>query len=539
MADAAAVRSGARRVFVPVALRGNAALVFSVAAALVFTGLVGILASRHEMWRDELQAWLLARDSSSPAALLYNMRYEGHPGLWHLMLWPVARFTWNPAGMQAVHVLIAGCSAFLLFRFAPFPVLIRLLAACGYFFAYEWAVIARNYAVSVPLLFSVCALFKDRWRNFVYIASLLFLLCHTNVHSIILAGVLTFFLLVEFAVAYAAKARKAELCLGRVAAGLFIILLGLYTGIAQTAPPPDSGFATRWDYGWTGDRRNSAAEKIVSAFLAVPVNDARFWNRNRFLEQSAGEKGPKPAPIAGDKRMRYGMLILFGLAVPFFKRPWQGLFYLCASFALLAFFYIKYPGGPRHHGFLYLAFFAALWMSHHCTPWRFPWPPLEAVLAFVDRRRVWLFVPLFAVQAWGAGTAIGRDWKETFSTARDTAQWLDAEFPDRSTVFFAGKYGPSSSAVAAYLRLDRMYYLERGEFGSYIIWDGNRGRNISDSLAREIPRVMEQTGKKAVIISDGPLRAPGGKPLRLLKSFGGAVEVSENNCVYIMEDPDR
>jgi hypothetical protein len=36
----------------------------------------------HEMWRDELQAWLIARDSDSIAQLFFqNLRYEGHPGL--------------------------------------------------------------------------------------------------------------------------------------------------------------------------------------------------------------------------------------------------------------------------------------------------------------------------------------------------------------------------------------------------------------------------------------------------------------------------
>ena len=44
----------------------------------------------HENWRDEAQAWLLARDLSIPE-LFEQMSYEGHPCLWHLLLMPLVR----------------------------------------------------------------------------------------------------------------------------------------------------------------------------------------------------------------------------------------------------------------------------------------------------------------------------------------------------------------------------------------------------------------------------------------------------------------
>ena len=86
---------------------------------LIFTGGIAAVTAHHEMWRDEIQAWLLARDSLSPLELLHNIRYEGHPGLWHLILWPIAQCTGNPIGMQVAHVLIAGASALILLRRAP------------------------------------------------------------------------------------------------------------------------------------------------------------------------------------------------------------------------------------------------------------------------------------------------------------------------------------------------------------------------------------------------------------------------------------
>ena len=113
--------------------------------------------SHHEMWRDEMMAWLLARDAATPWQVFSLIKYEGHPGLWYLLIWPFAHLSWNPAWMQALHALIAGAAVFVLLRYAPFSWPLRVVLALGYFLAYEWAVIARNYAVSVLLLFLFCA----------------------------------------------------------------------------------------------------------------------------------------------------------------------------------------------------------------------------------------------------------------------------------------------------------------------------------------------------------------------------------------------
>ncbi|MEW6113407.1 MAG: hypothetical protein AB1664_14845, partial [Thermodesulfobacteriota bacterium] len=50
-------------------------------------GLTGIV--HHEMWRDELEHWLLARDSTELTDLVRNLRQEGHPAAWHLILFGV------------------------------------------------------------------------------------------------------------------------------------------------------------------------------------------------------------------------------------------------------------------------------------------------------------------------------------------------------------------------------------------------------------------------------------------------------------------
>jgi hypothetical protein len=91
--------------------KNNQNSLFSVITTLLFLVVLFLNILHHEMWRDELQAWLIGRDSISIFELLFrNMRYEGHPALWHLGLFFITRFTDNPFIMQILNVLISGAA---------------------------------------------------------------------------------------------------------------------------------------------------------------------------------------------------------------------------------------------------------------------------------------------------------------------------------------------------------------------------------------------------------------------------------------------
>ena len=81
----------------------------------------GLLISRHVLWRDEAQAWLIARDSHSLRDLLTLVHYEGHPPLWYLLLFLVTRATQRPEAMQWLQLAMAAATLFMVVRFAPFP----------------------------------------------------------------------------------------------------------------------------------------------------------------------------------------------------------------------------------------------------------------------------------------------------------------------------------------------------------------------------------------------------------------------------------
>ncbi|MBK9194106.1 MAG: hypothetical protein IPO17_03770 [Flavobacteriales bacterium] len=122
------------------------------AAFLVYCALVVCMIAMHGMWLDELQPWCVARDSSSLMDLYHNTRFEGHPPLWYVLLFVITRFSDNPVLMQVLHVVIGTCTAALVLWRAPFVWWWRVLIVFGYFFLYEYTVIARNYGLALLFL---------------------------------------------------------------------------------------------------------------------------------------------------------------------------------------------------------------------------------------------------------------------------------------------------------------------------------------------------------------------------------------------------
>ena len=56
--------------------------VFLLMAVFVIVGVAAM--AGHEMWRDEVQAWLQARDHTSLSGVIQDTRYEKHPLAWGL-----------------------------------------------------------------------------------------------------------------------------------------------------------------------------------------------------------------------------------------------------------------------------------------------------------------------------------------------------------------------------------------------------------------------------------------------------------------------
>ncbi|MCA9781168.1 MAG: hypothetical protein KC800_30820, partial [Candidatus Eremiobacteraeota bacterium] len=108
----------------------------------------------HELWRDELQAWAISRAAGGLSELFRNLEFEGHPGLWHLILYPITRFTGEPGlGLKTTQFVFAlGYLALLWFR-SPFSLLEKSLISGSYTLSYLYGAVSRCYAPGIFLCF--------------------------------------------------------------------------------------------------------------------------------------------------------------------------------------------------------------------------------------------------------------------------------------------------------------------------------------------------------------------------------------------------
>ena len=68
----------------------------------------------HVMWRDELHAWLIARESSNLNELINNSKYEGRFPLYHLIILPLTKLSINPESIKILTLVFTCLFLFIL-----------------------------------------------------------------------------------------------------------------------------------------------------------------------------------------------------------------------------------------------------------------------------------------------------------------------------------------------------------------------------------------------------------------------------------------
>lgn len=160
--------------------------VLGTAILLVFVAGTLYVALHHEPWRDEADAWLAARDLPLTEMVPDWTAHAGTPALWYLILKTLVH-SGLPYPSETIANLgfIWGAAAMLVFA-APLTRLTKVLLLGSYFFAYEYAVIARSYSLAILLIFLALTLRKQPIA-FAIVGAALF---NTNVHGAIFAGLL-------------------------------------------------------------------------------------------------------------------------------------------------------------------------------------------------------------------------------------------------------------------------------------------------------------------------------------------------------------
>ncbi|MBF0618515.1 MAG: hypothetical protein HQK88_17080 [Nitrospirae bacterium] len=495
-------------------------LKFTYTLTLVFFVLTLFNILHHEMWRDELEAWMIARDASSLHELVENMRYQGHPMLWHLILYPITKITRNPVAMQLVHLVIATASVFVFLRFSPFSKLLKGLFVFGYFPFFEYATISRNYAIGILFLFLFCAYFSKDFknRNYILLSIILFLMCQCNALSTVLAIALAITLFFEPLLSKDFIFYKSW----RFYASILIFTAGLVLSIIQMKPPVDSSFYNPVIIGRnvTGKIYDQISA-LWNVFVPVPRVQMHFWNTN-FLSY---------VPLKAEIRYALRLIFSFGLfVVSFFimlKKKIPAFYYCIAVIGLTTFSYVLHEGTLRHKGHYYFAFISALWLSSYYPSEEYR---MRRIFNLADRFKNAFLIVILSLSFTGALIANTINDLYPFSTNKETANYIKQNGLQNMPI--AGFWAATTAGVTAYL--NRPFYDPvQDKVTSFNVWKSAKNGKM-DVFKNVMSYVNSVKTDVLLIVTEEPLpndlvEVYGFNPLR---SFTNSIVKDETFYLY-------
>ncbi|HTW66838.1 MAG TPA: hypothetical protein VME17_19595 [Bryobacteraceae bacterium] len=403
--------------------------------------LVILTALHHEPWADEAQAWLLGRDASLGELWGRLLHYEGSPGIWQTLVHVLARLGASYSAYRFLPAVLAFAAVYLLIRYAPLPLFIRLLLPFTYYLCYQYAVVARSYALIAPLLFAIAALYTQASRRPVLVAFLLCLLAGVSVHGFIVSAA------IWATLAEPLLRNRREIQAGQrgtlaIAGVAYWLVLAFFALCAW--PARDVAFA---------EHRGFANLHFATLRDVIQMNFA--------------------GAFTGDWLTSF---VVVALSAPFLWRGGGWILFLLTSAGLCLFGTLVYTQ-VWHFGILFLAWLFAIWISAYKT--RLTPATLLALMAAIGFQCYWTVA------------AVRYDWTHAYSGSRAAAEYLRATGVPAGGVYAVGY---SSTALQPYFSSNIYSDFHGGAGRAYWDWSQGNPANDPDALFASTRRDMVVVG---------------------------------------------
>lgn len=318
----------------------------ALAMFLVWLGVVSFLAWRHLVWRDEVKALSIALQGNTVFDMLQELRWEGHPAVWYLLLRAGHVLFPHPGVLKLLSISVAAVAVLILVLRAPFTLAFLALILATRFSVVEYSVVARNYGISMLLIFLFAALYERHRNRDCLLGALLFMLANCNVHSALLAGGLLSFWLLDILCDKAAdRSRSIRMFLYNAT----LAAIGVVTCFITVFPTSSDSIGL--------DPTNLNFKKIIEAIFlpSLQFNDA-------LVLPGAGRLVTAIPPLTKPLVILQS-LILFGSTLGLIRRTGAFLAALTTLVGLSLFFVVVYPGYYRHQA-LWLVFLIGMyWLA--------------------------------------------------------------------------------------------------------------------------------------------------------------------------------
>lgn len=462
-----------------------------IIAFVIFGVLSFVFQFFHEAWLDEAQAWNIG-STLSWRGIFGVMGYEGTPMLWHALIKIISYFGLNFFGFHIFHWLIIVVAVGLLLFFSPLSRWQKLLIPFGYFFLFEYNLIARSYALAILFLFLIAALYRYRQKYPYLFLSLLMLLSQTCIHATCIALVIFAFFIVEMW-------QKKMVDKRRLACLVLLFICNLLVIIFQVFPPLDAAKDLPWN---TPMDLFLFFNSFIGAFVPISAVRTSFWGTQimiDFFTQQAFSGFVSGYFSLYWLRVVFGLFLFFVSALFFIRRKFVLLQYLASIFVLELVYYLLNPGSIRHHGLIFIVFIFYWWIAQYT-------PENEPKKRLVGNRTLSFFIVfILCLQIIASAVAYYYEYFYDFSGEKKVAIFLEQNGYLTDKYQIVGFHANTATTLSAFLPKDQQVYcLEYSRFCNFNIWNEDYSRSLKWKVSDLVNRVLTlqrlNSEKKVVLV---------------------------------------
>lgn len=512
---------------------GKESQIFVITTLIAYISIGFIAVSRHEMWRDEIQTWLVGKSSNSIGEFLAHMRSESNPLLWYFSNFILSRFSENPFSAQLFHYIISIGTAYLILQYAPFSKIQKILLCFSYFIFFEYGIIARGYALTVFFIFLFCVAYS-RWnRNgkYVLLSAILFLMANTTgAHGVIFSFSLFILLAVNY---YYSKDLRSRISFGHVILSTGITMVGIYIAMKFISPPDNSDRANTWFTQFDLERFLINLKTFFASYFPVPdLSTKNFWNSNMVLFGESDWFIRKVNPVLVVLALIYFLCI-------FSERISVAIFYVTVTLGIFTFSYanstIFVLQAARHYGFLFIAFVASCWLLYVSSKEKhFPDVPLFSFLNNkfgLHKQFSVILSVLLGFNSVGNIVACSKDFEYSFSNIKHAGMFIkESNLLNMPT---AGFTDYAVSPITAFTGKP-IYYPDRDTTHTFTLWTTSRYSTDGNTIFSRLANYISSQKDSSLVILNFKLNTAmiGNIVFNKKAEFEGSVVNDENYFIY-------
>ena len=412
----------------------------------------------HESWRDEAQAWLIARDLNI-IDIFVQMEYEGHPVIWYLILAPFAKLGLPYIFVKIVSWLICNIAVWLILKKAPFNLILKILFIFSMPMIYLYPSISRSYCL-IPLAITIVAIYfgQRHEKPIQYILSILFL---ANTHVIMygMVGILLLLFYIEELIQNRKTNSKEQ------KKKVYISIIVIIVGLILTLMPILISMTTNTDVSLTSNTSIFENTKLKMENAYEKIMTGCFGENELIL-----------------KIVAIALIILLCYEIRYHFK--NALVIICTEGLQFLIYTYVYMGSEQRVSTLILLMMFIFWIQNDKKEKTVNMDKNEKELVnnqkYLKRQKrkeqltnvaEYILVFVLIINIANGMDAVNKEIETTYSSSYETSEWIKNNLEDDS--IFICTNMPLSSAIIPYIGKDVFWSPQTLDYFSFTSWDEN------------------------------------------------------------------